>query len=111
MERTDTAELPPAPTDLPGLPKRSDALPRHTPGSSRELLALAAPLILSQSFMTVQIVVETVLKGVPERRCRAFGRCRPGGHGICPGCRLSYRKPGFGWPAVGKGSLSHESLV
>jgi MATE family multidrug resistance protein len=32
-----------------------------TPGGSRELLALAAPLIVSQSFMTVQIFVDTIL--------------------------------------------------
>lgn len=31
------------------------------PGGSRELLSLAAPLIVSQSFMTVQIFVDTVL--------------------------------------------------
>src|SRR6188472_2304590 len=30
-------------------------------GSSRELLSLAAPLILSQSFMTVQVFLDTVL--------------------------------------------------
>jgi multidrug resistance protein, MATE family len=31
------------------------------PGSSRELLSLAAPLIVSQSFMTVQVFVDAVL--------------------------------------------------
>ncbi|MBI3411742.1 MAG: MATE family efflux transporter [Planctomycetes bacterium] len=31
------------------------------PGGSRELLALAAPLVLSQSFMTVQVFVDTIL--------------------------------------------------
>jgi MATE family multidrug resistance protein len=31
------------------------------PGSSRELIGLAAPLILSQSFMTVQVFLDTVL--------------------------------------------------
>lgn len=35
--------------------------PAHTPGGSRELLALAAPLVVSQSFMTVQVFVDTVL--------------------------------------------------
>jgi MATE family multidrug resistance protein len=30
-------------------------------GSSRELLALAAPLVLSQSFMTVQVFLDTIL--------------------------------------------------
>lgn len=34
---------------------------KHPAGGSRELLALAAPLILSQSFMTVQVFVDTVL--------------------------------------------------
>jgi MATE family multidrug resistance protein len=32
-----------------------------TPGGSRELLRLAVPLIISQSFMTVQVFVDTVL--------------------------------------------------
>jgi MATE family multidrug resistance protein len=31
------------------------------PGGSRELLALAAPLVVSQSFMTVQVFVDTLL--------------------------------------------------
>src|SRR3954466_6458358 len=37
----------------------ADAPP--VPGGSRELLTLAAPLILSQSFMTVQVFLDTVL--------------------------------------------------
>jgi MATE family multidrug resistance protein len=41
-----------AQTPSPGAPK---------PGGSRELLALAAPLVVSQSFMTVQVFVDTVL--------------------------------------------------
>src|SRR5688572_26018792 len=32
-----------------------------TPGGSRELLGLALPLIVSQSFMTVQVFVDTIL--------------------------------------------------
>jgi MATE family multidrug resistance protein len=36
-------------------------------GGSRELLALAAPLIISQSFMTVQIFVDTVLLAWHDR--------------------------------------------
>src|SRR4051812_28181397 len=32
-----------------------------TPGGSRELLKLALPLVLSQSFMTIQIAVDRVL--------------------------------------------------
>jgi MATE family multidrug resistance protein len=47
----------PTPPDSP-----SSAVRRHaTPGGSRELLALALPLILSQSFMTVQIAIDRVL--------------------------------------------------
>jgi MATE family multidrug resistance protein len=34
---------------------------RHDPGGSRELLALAIPLIVSASFMTVQVFVDAVL--------------------------------------------------
>jgi MATE family multidrug resistance protein len=34
---------------------------RSTPGGSRELLALALPLVVSQSFMTVQVFVDTIL--------------------------------------------------
>jgi MATE family multidrug resistance protein len=34
---------------------------RGRPGGSRELLALALPLVVSQSFMTVQVFVDTVL--------------------------------------------------
>ena len=33
----------------------------HAPGGSRELLALALPLVVSQSFMTVQVFVDTFL--------------------------------------------------
>ncbi|HEY7330583.1 MAG TPA: MATE family efflux transporter [Gemmataceae bacterium] len=61
MDRMDTAELPLAPPHspeartLPSVPKSPH------PGGSRELLSLAAPLIVSQSFMTVQIFVDTVL--------------------------------------------------
>src|SRR5437773_11597975 len=45
----------------PTLDKPQNAPEPHKPGGSRELLALAAPLILSQSFMTVQVFVDTVL--------------------------------------------------
>jgi MATE family multidrug resistance protein len=55
MERMETVED----------PVRTDAATEsptaRTPGGSRELLALAAPLIVSQSFMTVQVFVDTVL--------------------------------------------------
>src|SRR5206468_2284099 len=43
------------------LDKPQNAPEPHKPGGSRELLALAAPLILSQSFMTVQVFVDTIL--------------------------------------------------
>jgi len=36
-------------------------LQRATPGGSKELLKLALPLIVSQSFMTVQVFVDTIL--------------------------------------------------
>src|SRR4029077_8147630 len=40
----------------------SDTIPTGAAaGGSRELLALAAPLIVSQSFMTVQIFLDTIL--------------------------------------------------
>jgi multidrug resistance protein, MATE family len=71
MDRTNTAELPIA------LPESLEAetLPRvqktHPPGGSRELLALAAPLIVSQSFMTVQIFVDTVLLSWYDPRAMA----------------------------------------
>lgn len=55
----DETVEPPAPSltdDLtPSAPKAA------RPGGSRELLALALPLIVSQSFMTVQVFVDTIL--------------------------------------------------
>jgi multidrug resistance protein, MATE family len=45
--------------EVPATPENPPAGPRA--GGSRELLVLAAPLILSQSFMTVQIFVDTIL--------------------------------------------------
>src|SRR5690242_6030667 len=57
----ETAERTPAPAE-PLAPDRPADLPRHpAPGGSRELLALAAPLVVSQGFMTVQVFVDTVL--------------------------------------------------
>lgn len=50
-----TPESEPVPT-IPAVP-----LPTATPGGSRELLKLALPLVVSQSFMTVQVFVDTVL--------------------------------------------------
>jgi MATE family multidrug resistance protein len=37
------------------------ATTKSTPGGSRELLKLALPLVVSQSFMTVQVFVDTLL--------------------------------------------------
>ena len=54
MDRTEAIELPPAPPE-PHSPETP------APGGSRELLSLAAPLVLSQGFMTVQVFVDTVL--------------------------------------------------
>jgi MATE family multidrug resistance protein len=55
----------PAPTDPPEpnaeTPAVTDSSPPAAPGGSRELLKLALPLVLSQSFMTVQIAVDRVL--------------------------------------------------
>lgn len=48
----------PAPSPLAG---EDPARGAPAPGSSRELLTLAAPLVISQSFMTVQVFLDTVL--------------------------------------------------
>jgi MATE family multidrug resistance protein len=44
---------------------------KHAAGGSRELLSLATPLIVSQSFMTVQIFVDTVLLSWYDPRAMA----------------------------------------
>src|SRR6188472_3852584 len=55
----ETAESPPT---GPGLGSATAAAARPpTPGGSRELLALALPLVVSQGFMTVQVFVDTIL--------------------------------------------------
>lgn len=61
MNPTDIAEPVPAAPQTPAVETDSAAPPGHAPGGSRELLLLAAPLIVSQSFMTVQVFVDTVL--------------------------------------------------
>src|SRR5262245_60042516 len=38
------------------------------PGGSRELLALALPLVVSQGFMTVQVFVDTILLAWHDQR-------------------------------------------
>src|SRR5205823_9197329 len=50
---------------------RPSAAQTPVPGGSRELLALAAPLIVSQSFMTVQVFVDTVLLSWYDTRAMA----------------------------------------
>src|SRR5688500_4793786 len=45
----------------PEAPGTAAAAPTHTPGGSKELLKLALPLIISMSFMTVQVFVDTIL--------------------------------------------------
>jgi MATE family multidrug resistance protein len=52
-------------TKLAALPA-SDGVPR--PGGSRELLALATPLVVSQGFMTVQVFLDTVLLAWHDQR-------------------------------------------
>jgi multidrug resistance protein, MATE family len=61
VDRTDTAELPPGPAQVLPPETPPDAAPHPLPGGSRELLFLATPLIVSQSFMTVQVFVDTIL--------------------------------------------------
>jgi MATE family multidrug resistance protein len=61
MEMMQTAELPAAPAGSLAAEAPPDIPDHPSAGGSRELLALAAPLIVSQSFMTVQVFVDTVL--------------------------------------------------
>jgi MATE family multidrug resistance protein len=51
----------PTPPPEPPEPPAAHPPPTDAPGGSRELLKLALPLVLSQSFMTVQVFVDTVL--------------------------------------------------
>lgn len=59
---------------LPAGPEPPPALIHPSPGGSRELLKLAAPLILSQSFMTIQISIDRVLlsRHNPDEVAAAF---------------------------------------
>jgi MATE family multidrug resistance protein len=69
VDWTETAELPLAPPSAALEPP-----PRASParaGGSRELLSLALPLIVSQSFMTVQVFVDTVLLAWYDPRAMA----------------------------------------
>jgi MATE family multidrug resistance protein len=68
MDRMNTAELPLAPPRSSELPSQSQT---PAPGGSRELLSLAAPLIVSQGFMTVQVFVDTVLLSWYDPRAMA----------------------------------------
>lgn len=70
MGRTD--DVKPSTTTPPS--SRSEPLPDAAPspaGGSRELLTLATPLIVSQSFMTVQVFVDTVLLSRYDSRAMA----------------------------------------
>jgi MATE family multidrug resistance protein len=60
------AEKDGAQPEPPGAHEKASAQPadqhiHSVPGGSRELLALALPLVVSQSFMTVQVFVDTLL--------------------------------------------------
>lgn len=71
MQRIEPGELPIAVSAAPAsdLPVAAPATP--SPGGSRELLSLAAPLIVSQSFMTVQVFVDTILLSWYDSRAMA----------------------------------------
>jgi MATE family multidrug resistance protein len=71
MDRTDTAELCPAPPQSPEPETLPVVLQTHPAGGSRELLSLATPLIVSQGFMTVQVFVDTVLLSWYDPRAMA----------------------------------------
>jgi MATE family multidrug resistance protein len=71
MDSTDTAELQSASPQTPPLETLPGVSRTHGAGGSRELLALAAPLIVSQSFMTVQVFVDTVLLSWYDPRAMA----------------------------------------
>lgn len=59
MDRTELTLTASPETETPATPLPCQDGAR--PGGSRELLKLAAPLILSQSFMTVQVFLDTIL--------------------------------------------------
>jgi MATE family multidrug resistance protein len=71
MDTMDTTEISPAPSQSSSSETLSKAPQTHAAGGSRELLSLAAPLIVSQSFMTVQIFVDTVLLSWYDTRAMA----------------------------------------
>ncbi|HEY2910823.1 MAG TPA: hypothetical protein VGI99_11290, partial [Gemmataceae bacterium] len=65
-ESTDVTSDLLAPHPLPLTPSAASDLTPHPspltpPGSSKELLKLALPLVISQSFMTVQVLADTLL--------------------------------------------------
>ena len=71
VDTMDTAKLPTAPPEDAFAEKPPLAPPAHVPGGSRELLSLAAPLVVSQSFMTVQVFVDTILLSWYDPRAMA----------------------------------------
>src|SRR5437868_5121855 len=74
LDSMPTVELTPQIHDHATAKSPVEPLPGPVPGGSRELLKLAAPLIVSQSFMTVQVFVDTVLlaRHVPLEMAASF---------------------------------------
>ena len=60
MSRAITDEAATEVLDAQQAPQPEEA-PSSPPGGSRELISLALPLVVSQSFMTIQVFVDTVL--------------------------------------------------
>jgi MATE family multidrug resistance protein len=67
VDSTETA-APPEPEIAASPAAASSAAELPRAGGSRELLALAAPLIASQSFMTVQVFLDTILLAWHDQR-------------------------------------------
>lgn len=60
-EDSPPAETPAQPPDSPDTPHPAPRTPNSNEGGSRELISLALPLVISQSFMTVQVLADTLL--------------------------------------------------
>ena len=71
MDMIQTSELAPTPPQSPSPEPLPSVRPGHAAGGSRELLSLATPLIVSQSFMTVQVFVDTILLSWYDPRAMA----------------------------------------
>jgi MATE family multidrug resistance protein len=68
MDGLETAEFPQAAVEASGPVHSPPSASAHTPGGSRELLSLAAPLVISQSFMTVLVFVDAYLLAQHDTR-------------------------------------------